>query len=96
MVRVDDHRCASAPAIPPEGDQLEQERSPRTSRKTLLKSYTLDGPLMDDQLGASISKPSKPKARVSLLVYSKKDSQSTVLNLTSVSHCTKASSNKAT
>lgn len=59
------YRCASAPAIPPEVDHLEQEPSSWPSRKAVLKSYTLDGPMMDDHTGTSVSKPSKAKARVS-------------------------------
>ena len=65
-------RPASAPAIPPEGELIEHEPSHQTSRKVMLKSYTLEGPMDDitmaggvDQRGTSIAKSSKPKARVS-------------------------------
>lgn len=62
------YRCASAPAIPPEGEQLEQE----PSRKPMLKSYTLDGLDVDSAaVGAHVSIEQretsvhkKPKARV--------------------------------
>ena len=62
------YRCASAPAIPPEEEQLEKE----PSRKPMLKSYTLDGPDLDSAaVGAQVSIEQretsihkKPKARV--------------------------------
>ena len=63
-------RCASAPAIPPEGEDLEQEPSHGQSRKGMLKSYTMDGPMVDigavGGVGIGTSKPTKTKARVSL------------------------------
>lgn len=69
-------RPASAPAIPPEGQQLEQEEpSHKPSVKAMLKSYTLDGPIAQDvvtgahpsmeQRETSVHRPRKSKARVS-------------------------------
>ena len=70
-----DLRSASAPAIPPEGEQTDDEPTHRRSRRVMLKSYTLDGPLADELVGGAhtaghhtgvgASKPSKQKARVS-------------------------------